>query len=221
MSGFDGKTCPGCDESLRSVGASLFNARNRYPEASMMSKLWDCKQFHPVLPEPAADAHPAIHAMHKVYKYLMDSMEVVVQDGNTIRWAPGVMARIRRIEPEWTDALVAYEEIKEQHFRDDRHCRGELNWMCEQRGSEHTLWGRRPDTSYNRFVAWVGEDEEHNLVHKACGARIMLDDYFLERLREDETFYGKGNCPSCKAHMVPFTEFEIVTLETINRNTCG
>lgn len=218
MAGYDGKTCAGCDDTMFGASALLFNARNRFPEAEMVPKLWDCRQLYPALPAPDATAHPAIHAMHAVYVKLMQAMEGVVQDNTVIRWVPGVLQRIRNLEPEWTDALVAYETIKEEHRRDERHCRGELNWLRESRGSEHTLWGRRTDTSYHRHVAWVGQDEPHNIIHTTCGTRLALADYFLERMREDPTFYGKASCPACKAHMVPFSEFEIVSLDRINHD---
>lgn len=216
MAGYDGKTCPGCDLVMRGASALLFNARNRFPGADMMPKLWDCKQHYPALPAPDAAAHPAIHALHAVYVKLMQAMEGVVQDDSTIRWVPGVMQRIGQLEPEWTDALAAYEVVKEQHFRDDRHCRGEMNWLHESRGSEHTLWGRRPSTSYHHQIVVASRKQPHNITHKSCGARLVLDEYFLERMREDATFYGKADCPACAAHMVPFSEFEIVTLGSVS-----
>jgi len=212
MLGFDGKICPGCDDTMRGAYALLFNARNRYPEASMMEKLWDCKQFHAVLPDPPADAHPAIHAMRAVHAKLMQAMEGVVQDGTIIRWVPGVLQRITHLEPEWTDALVAYEEIKEQHFHDRRHSHGELNELRESRGSKHALWGRRPeDTRYHHYVSlWTGSTQpEPDLVHTRCGAQHVIVDHFKDELRRDPTFYGKFWCLGCRSN-VPWAEMEVL-----------
>lgn len=209
MSGYDEHTCPGCDDTLRGVYATLFNARNRFGEPKMMLKLWDCKQFDSTRKPPSDDAHPAVKAMYAVYLNLMQAMEGVVQDGNTIRWVPGVMQRVVHLEPAWTDALVAYEEILDEHNRDNRHSRGEMNVLRGAQGSEHTLWGRRSDTGYDHFVRVADGVEPHQMRHKPCGQPIVIADHFVKQLHADPTFYGAAECPACRGSARPIAEFEI------------
>lgn len=217
--------CPGCTGDEMYFAALVFNAMNRLGEPKMMAKIWDLRCSYPVALEPIPDMHPAIAGMHRVHARLLEASQGMVLDGQTIRWLPGVMQLLTRImDTEARPALVAYEEIKDEHNRDERHCRiGGVNVIREQRGSRHTLWGARSDTSYNYTVALMGPQEPCNIIHKSCGSRLGLDEHFLENLRADPTFYGAAWCPSptCRIGDIPFVEFEIVSLDPVPRDTCS
>lgn len=215
--------CPGCTGDEMHFAALVFNAMNRLGEPKMMAKIWDLRCFHPVALEPTPDMHPAIAGMHRVHARLLEASQGMALDGQTIRWLPGVSQAVNRVmDEEARPALIAYEEIKDEHNRDERHCRiGGVNRIREQRGSHHTLWGARPDTSYHHFVACAGPNERPSLLHKSCGRGILLAEHFLENLRRDPTFYGAVNCPheGCRPGESPWYDFEIISLDPVPVNT--
>lgn len=224
MAGYDGKTCPGCDETVRGAYALLFNAMNRFGEPTMIGKLWDLKVYHQTLGELAEDAHPAVRMMHDVHAKIIVAMEGVTFEQSTgiIRWVPGVMEYLKRLETEWVDALVAYQEILDEHNRDNRHTRGEMNVLRESRGSEHNLWGRREgNTSYDHFVRvhsdvlldkepWELNPHEGDLRCARCKNVFDIADHFKDQLRSDPTFYGAFDCPKCRNGAIPWAEVEVL-----------
>lgn len=220
---FDGKPCPGCNETVGMEYAYIFNALNRLDqrENKIMEHLVELHGYPAELPAPVIP-HPAIDNYIELYRRLREIIQLIVLDGTIIRWSPGTWACLERLGPFWKATMHEVDELLEEHQADNRHCRGEMNVLKEARGSKHNHWGLRgPDTSYDHFVAIMGEDEHHNLVHRTCGTRLGLAEFHLDNLRRDPTFYGKVWCPStrCRIGDIPFAEFDLVSLDPIPTDT--